>query len=85
MDLIDKIGKFVSFTPRDMDLKCWLVIAFTWVLVLGCTVWSVFDSHLNRRQRMVWLTAVFLLPLVGLAGYVVRSLLNRPKGESGYY
>jgi hypothetical protein len=65
-----------SFDSSKLDWKIWLVCALCWLTITACGVGSVFShqSSFTSKQRFNWILLIVLLPLVGLAFYLPKSL-----------
>jgi hypothetical protein len=65
-----------SFDGAKLDWKIWLVCGVCWLTVTLCGVGSVFSHRatFTSAQRRNWILLIVLLPLVGLAMYLPKSL-----------
>jgi hypothetical protein len=65
-----------SFDGAKLDWKIWSVCTVCWLTVTLCGVGSVFShrSLFTPTQRRNWILFIVLVPLVGLAFYLPKSL-----------
>ena len=68
------LSKF-SFEPEKIQGKLWLVVMAVWVMLVLCTITSIYSrpSHFTSRQKLFWLLLVILLPGLGVLAYLPFS------------
>lgn len=71
------LGRFSLDVELDkFGLITYAALLFVWVLVLGSTLWSIQQNRFPPRKRMIWMTTVVALPVVGLAIYLPFSRIQ---------
>lgn len=79
-----RIVKFMSqilsrfdFGRTDFTLAMLICLLAIWLIVLGCTIFSILSQPLSPRQRWIWIAAVAAVPVFGLAVYLPFSFCNQ--------
>lgn len=53
--------------------QVWICLAVIWLIVLGCTITSIYAQPFSARQRKFWVFAVVFIPLLGVLAYLPFS------------
>jgi hypothetical protein len=53
--------------------QVWLCLAVIWLVVLSCTVTSIYAQSFSLRQQRFWLSVVILVPVFGVLAYLPFS------------
>ena len=67
------LSRFI-FQESKLTTQVWLVALGVWILVLACTLTSVFAQPFTRRQRILWVALLIGLPIIGLLAYLPFSI-----------
>ena len=49
-------------------------VSVLWVVVVGCSAFSVFSQPFSKKQRAFWMFVILAFPLVGLLSYLPFSI-----------
>jgi hypothetical protein len=65
-----------SFDASKMDSHIWAIVALVWLVMVGCGIGSVLSHgpRFDRKQRLLWITLIFGLPVIGLLIYLPFSV-----------
>ncbi len=66
----DFIFKRFSLDAAKTDGLTWLAVAIVWLLVVACSVGSIYKQFQNPKQRTSWTLLVVCLPVFGLLWYL---------------
>ena len=75
--------------------QVWLCLAGVWLVVLACTVASIYAQAFSPRQQKFWLAVVIFVPVLGILAYLPFSFRReqlahlffmrqqKPRGKKG--
>ena len=60
-----------------MDLNAWFIFVVAWLIVVGCSIGSVYGHrNFTRRQKRFWVLLIICVPFFGVLAYLPTSLLK---------
>jgi hypothetical protein len=66
------LNKF-SLQSANFSSEVVVFLLIVWLIVIGCTVTSIYAQPFTERQRRFWIGIVALVPIVGLLAYLPFS------------
>ncbi len=73
--MLEKL-KWINFSNPNTTTEVMVCLALVWLIVLGCTLWSIRTHEFRRPVRWFWTGVVVLVPLIGLLVYLPFSLMR---------
>lgn len=85
-----------SLHTAKFNGQVWTCLAIIWLILLACTLTSIYAQPFSARQRKFWVAIVVLVPLLGVLAYLpfsfrreqlaqlffIRMQRDRPKKEA---
>ena len=62
-----------SFHAAKFNGQVWTCLGLIWLLVLACTLTSIYAQPFSARQRKFWIVTVIFVPLLGVLAYLPSS------------
>jgi len=61
-----------------MDDVSWMIFIGAWLVVVACSLGSVYAHHnrFTKRQRRMWVAIILGLPLIGVLLYLPSSIIR---------
>jgi len=60
----------ISFSGNSFDFKVAICLVALWVMVVGCTIWSIQSGSRTPVQKKMWIALVVFVPLIGILAYL---------------
>ena len=70
MSPLSHILNHFSLQAAKWSSSVLITLLIVWLAVLGCIYSSILTQPFERRQRIFWLLAVTLLPIIGVLTYL---------------
>jgi hypothetical protein len=59
-----------SYQPAKLTWELWGIVAFIWLVVMGCAVSSIRTQPFSEARRNFWVVIVVAFPIFGLLAYL---------------
>ncbi|MBI3876895.1 MAG: PLDc N-terminal domain-containing protein [Verrucomicrobia bacterium] len=64
-----------SFDTLKLNAQTYACAIVIYLVVIGCALHSINSQPFSRTQRMMWITIVVAVPVLGLAAYAMAAVL----------
>jgi RsiW-degrading membrane proteinase PrsW (M82 family) len=69
------LNNLLGLNPQNMPMAVFVVCLLAWLLVLGATLWSIYDKERRpMAAKVLWTLLVIGLPMVGVLVYALYSV-----------
>jgi|APSaa5957512622_1039677.scaffolds.fasta_scaffold04404_5 hypothetical protein len=73
--ILEILGNFFTLNSPSLTYPgVWFCVIAVWLLVLICSLTSIWGHRFGRGKKIFWSVIVLAMPLVGVAIYVPFSL-----------
>ena len=62
-----------SLHAAKFNGQVWLCLGVIWLIVLACTVTSIYAQPFSARQQKFWISAAIFIPVFGVLAYLPFS------------